>query len=57
MEPDGTLAELYNLERDPSESDNLIRAQPETAARLEAKLRAWFRDLPKPLERPIPASP
>ena len=37
---DGAL-ELYNLRKDPHETDNLAAAQPETAQRLLKELKAW----------------
>jgi hypothetical protein len=37
--------ELYNLDDDPAELRNLIRAQPETAQRLAANLRAYLGSL------------
>jgi arylsulfatase A-like enzyme len=53
MEPDGTLTELYHLENDIGESTNLAVANPEMAAQLRARLRAWHRTLPAPLDRPV----
>ena len=37
----GPKGQLYNLELDPSESDNLWSEQPEIVTRLTAKLNAW----------------
>jgi N-acetylgalactosamine-6-sulfatase len=51
MEPDGTLAELYDLEADPAESDNIAKTHPEIVERLTRKLRDWSRSLPPPLDR------
>ena len=39
----GTTFELYNLMRDPRETENLIESHPEVALRLEGKLLAWKR--------------
>jgi len=33
--------ELFDLEADPAEEHNLLQRQPATAARMEARLRAW----------------
>jgi arylsulfatase A-like enzyme len=44
--------ELFNLRDDPGEKRNLVEHHPETAARLQAALSAWRRDvgavMPKP---------
>jgi len=53
IEPDGTLAELYDLSSDIAEANNLASKHPERAADLQAKLRTWHRSLPKELERPV----
>jgi len=37
---------LYDLVADPAESENLIDAHPEVAARLDAELRAWTASIP-----------
>jgi arylsulfatase A-like enzyme len=34
--------ELYNLEKDPYEGENLFEAEPEVAARMQAALEAWI---------------
>ncbi|QDU75848.1 Arylsulfatase [Bremerella volcania] len=39
-------AELYDLSSDPSESRNVADDHPQVVEQLEAKLRAWVRDLP-----------
>lgn len=44
-EPDedgNILRELYDLESDPGEERNIVAADPETAAALEAQLEAWI---------------
>ena len=51
MEPDGTLAELYDLDRDAGESTNIARSRPDVVERLSSRLRKWHRTLPPPLER------
>lgn len=40
---DGPACELFHLERDPQELDNLAAAHPERCADLLARLRAWRR--------------
>ncbi len=39
--------ELYNIENDPGESQNLVSRYPDVVARLSAKVGAWVRTLPK----------
>ena len=39
-------AALYDLVADPAESENVIDAHPEVAARLGAELRAWTASIP-----------
>ncbi len=41
---EGTF-ELYDLENDPAETQNLVEQQPELAARLQDALRAWSRSV------------
>ena len=50
---DGTL-ELYDLERDISESHNLAESKNSTAARLQGKLAEWRKDVQArmPIENP-----
>jgi len=45
---DGRAVELYHLEEDPSESRNLIDAESERGARLDARLGAALAALPRP---------
>ena len=45
---DGKL-ELYDLENDLKESNNLAVARPELAAQLVAEMRAWRKDNQVPL--------
>jgi arylsulfatase A-like enzyme len=44
---DGTGAELYDLKRDPRESNNQIIAQRKRAAALQKRLLTWQRSLPE----------
>ncbi|MFN3191690.1 MAG: sulfatase-like hydrolase/transferase [Aureliella sp.] len=37
--------ELYDLEKDPSETQNLGQQQPETATRMLDELKAWYKDV------------
>ena len=46
----GDRVELYDLSRDPSESQNIAAKNPKTVARLSAKLKAWVAELPKKYE-------
>lgn len=43
---DGSKPELYDLKRDPQESNNLLAAQPRRAAAMQKKLLAWRQSLP-----------
>jgi len=38
---------LYDVSRDPGETDNLIKQYPEVADRLRKKVAAWLKELPK----------
>ncbi|HEX3720954.1 MAG TPA: sulfatase-like hydrolase/transferase [Verrucomicrobiae bacterium] len=44
---DGTSTELYNMEADMGETNNLVQQEAETAQRLKAAALAWRRSLPK----------
>ncbi|MFK7769964.1 MAG: sulfatase-like hydrolase/transferase [Mariniblastus sp.] len=46
-EYDGSDGMLFNLDKDPSESDNLITAQPEIAKRLTDAVKDWNASMPK----------
>jgi arylsulfatase A-like enzyme len=43
---DGSRPELYNLESDPHEANNLIKSQPKRAAAMQKRLLAWRKTLP-----------
>lgn len=43
---DGTGAELYDLDADPNESNDLASMKPAEAARLSAAVLAWRKSLP-----------
>jgi arylsulfatase A-like enzyme len=47
--------ELYNLEKDVSETENLIAAEPEKARELEARLDGWLKEVGAYL--PVPQKP
>ena len=47
MNFDGTNIELYNLEKDSLETTNQVSANPQLAAKLEAKLLTWRKSMPK----------
>ncbi|MBT3190979.1 MAG: sulfatase-like hydrolase/transferase [Verrucomicrobia bacterium] len=38
---------LYDISKDPGETDNLIKQYPEVADRLRKKVAAWLKELPK----------
>lgn len=44
---DGTSTELYNMETDADETNNLSLAEPDTTQRLRATVLAWRQSLPK----------
>jgi arylsulfatase A-like enzyme len=43
---------LYNIEADPSESNNLIKQYPEVADELRKKVDSWLRELPRSIPEP-----
>jgi arylsulfatase A-like enzyme len=43
---DGNNPQLYDLDADPTESQNVVASHPQIAATLEKKLLAWRRSLP-----------
>lgn len=43
---DGTDAQLYDLDNDPTERNNLVAQRPEVARELTAKVLAWRRSVP-----------
>jgi arylsulfatase A-like enzyme len=49
MDPDGSRAELYDLEADPAERHNLASRDPRTLENLREKLSRWYAGLPPPL--------
>lgn len=52
LDPKGQRgAHLYDLARDPSESDNVAAEHPEVVKRLLAKAHAWMAELPKTYEK------
>ena len=38
--------ELYDLQSDPNETDNLAESEPKRVSRMEAQLRNWVRSVP-----------
>lgn len=36
--------ELYRLDRDPGEQNNLLKQEPEQAAKMLKQLKDWYRD-------------
>ena len=46
--------ELYDLDKDIGEHDNLVRQKPEKAKELQQKLHQWQRDVDAKLPRPNP---
>ena len=50
---DGKYGELlYDISKDPGETDNRIEQYPEVADRLRKKVAAWRKGLPKPEPKP-----
>ncbi|MBO0798154.1 MAG: hypothetical protein J2P31_04965 [Blastocatellia bacterium] len=43
---DGSGEQLYDVERDPSESNNVAAKQAELVRRLSEAVRAWNKTLP-----------
>ena len=43
VEPDGSEAQLYDLEADEGETTNLLSRQPDRAAAMAAQIAAWAR--------------
>ena len=43
---------LFDVLRDPGETDNLIQDYPEVADQLRKKVEAWVKELPKPEPKP-----
>lgn len=50
----GPRLELYNLRQDIGETRDLAASQPEKAAALRAKLRAWLKSVPAEIPGPNP---
>lgn len=46
--------ELFNLDQDPSESTNLIDREPERAAQMAGRLKAWLKDVSAAMPTPNP---
>ncbi len=46
-ETDETTYELYNLQHDPAETQNVIDEEPEVAAEFKDKLRYWMEEAPQ----------
>ena len=44
---DGSQPQLYDLQADPSESNNLAESQPDVVRRLHAAVTEWNKELPK----------
>jgi arylsulfatase A-like enzyme len=47
MNPDRSRVELYDLRKDPTETDNQAGAHPEVVNRLARELLAWHKSLPR----------
>jgi hypothetical protein len=56
MNPDGSAAELYDMRTGYDETANLAAIEPEVAARLKARLLAWYRDELPERDRVDPAT-
>jgi hypothetical protein len=48
MNPDGSRLELYDLQKQLMETDNLAAQFPDVANRMKASLEDWRRTLPDP---------
>ena len=46
LERDGSDPQLYDLQRDPSETNNLAATEPDVLQRMRAPLLAWWASLP-----------
>lgn len=46
VNPDGTRLELYNLIKEPAETDNVSLENPEVAERMKKTVMDWFQTLP-----------
>ena len=55
LQADGSQVELYDLDEDKFETENLAEEQPETVDRLSKELRNWRESLPSLRERIAPA--
>lgn len=47
-EPD----QLYDIIKDPSETNNLVKKEPKVASKLRKQVEAWLEELPKPIPDP-----
>lgn len=47
-EPD----QLYDIIKDPSETNNLVMKEPKVASKLRKQVEAWLKELPKPIPDP-----
>ncbi len=48
FKPDAPDAQLYHLATDPSQARNVVRANPEVASRMQARLEALLAEAPAP---------
>jgi len=58
--PDGSRMELYDISSDPQQRHNLLREQPEVAARMADQLIEWKAGIPEryiPPKEPLPIQP
>lgn len=46
VNPDGTRLQLYNLTKEPTETDNVLSENPEVAGRMKDMAISWFQALP-----------
>lgn len=45
--------ELFDMEKDPGESNNIAKAHPEIVNRMRSEYEAWFREVTRGLEPPV----
>lgn len=45
--------ELFDIEKDPGESNNIAKERPEIVSRMRAEYEAWFRDVTRGINPPV----
>ena len=57
INPDGSEAQLYDLEADEGETTNLLSKQPKRAAEMVSRISAWANDLEFAFDNEAPLTP